>query len=163
MDKDKLLASLHEIKAHAETCINALSKGERTKQKANTQRESQIEPEPSSSSILTIVNKIKNCDEADAIETQILDKVGTAGRILLPFFICYKYFPDRALTTGEVAKITGELRVKIKTPNVSKTITNSLQKYLDGDSTRVKGKAVSYKLNRKGAKYFESLLKPHEE
>lgn len=112
--------------------------------------------------MLLIVNKIKNCGENEKIEKEILDKISIPGRVLLPFYICYKYFPQQGLTTGDVSKITSELRVGIKTPNVSKAITDSLQKYLEGDSTRMRGKAVVYKLNRKGAKYFESLLNADE-
>jgi len=67
------------------------------------------------------------------------------------------------LTTGDVEKITADLKVRVKTPNVSNAIAESLQKYLDGDSTRIKGKAVRYKLNRKGARYFESLIGKHEQ
>lgn len=77
---------------------------------------------------------------------------------MLPFYICYKYFPDRGLTTGDIEKITAELRVKVQTPNVSKAISGSLQKYLFGDARRVKGKAIHYRLSRKGAQYFEGLI-----
>ena len=161
MDKDKLLDTLNEIKALTDDCISALSGNNKSTRKSAHKAE--VRKGVGSSPVLTIVNKIKNCTEADKIEAQILDKSAVAGRILLPFFICYKYFPQQTLTSGDVAKITGELRVKIKTPNVSKAITNSLQKYLDGDSTRQKGKAVCYKLNRKGAKYFGSILTANEE
>lgn len=156
MSKDKLLDTLNEIKALAESCITALAGDSKIPRKPTPKTQSQ--KSSSAGSILEIVNKIKNSDEADAIETNVLDKSAVAGRILLPFFICSKYFPTQRLTSGDVEKITSELGVKIKTSNVSKAITNSLLKYLDGDSTRKKGKAVSYKLNRKGVKYFESLL-----
>jgi len=107
---------------------------------------------------LEIVNKIKNCQEAEKIETEILDKNTLLGRVLLPFYICYKYFPEQGLTTGDVEKITDQLRTRVKIPNVSNAVAGPLWKYLAGDSSRVKGKVVVYKLNRKGATFFESLL-----
>ena len=162
MTNDKLAAKLNEIKSLADECLAALSNAP-TKQKQSSAKKPAKVSNDSNDHILSIVNKIKNCEEADKIEVKILDKVSIPGRVLLPFYICYKYFPQQGLTTGDVARITSELRVGVKTPNVSKAITESLQKYLEGDSTRVKGKAVVYKLNRKGAKYFESLLNADEE
>lgn len=161
MDNKTLFAKLNEIKRLAEEGLAELSaagvaKPQKTTQKDSKRDETVVDP------ILLIVNKIKNCEEAEKIEKEILDKTSIHGRILLPFYICYKYFPQQGLTTGNIEKITSELRVKIQTPNVSNAIADSLQKYLEGNSTRVKGKAVFYKLNRKGAKYFESLLNPNE-
>ncbi len=161
MDKDKLLDALNEIKTLAENCIGALSGESNSTHKSV--RKAELQSDLHRSPIVTIVKKIKDCDEADKIEAEILDKTAQSGRVLLPFFICHKYFPQQTLTTGDIEKITSELGVKVKTSNVSTAITKSLQKYLDGSSTRKKGRAVSYKLNRKGAKYFESLLTSNEE
>ena len=93
------------------------------------------------------------------IEKEVLDKNSIQNRVLLPFYICYKYFPEQGLTSGNIEKITEELGVRVRTPNVSNAITNSLWKYLAGDSSRKKGKAGVYRLNRKGVNYFESILK----
>jgi len=161
MDNDKLVTKLNEIKTLVDECLVSLPKHS-PKRKITSPKSEVKKNNGSSDYILTIVNKIKNCEESEKIEKKILDKSSIPGRILLPFYICYKYFPQQGLTTGDVAKITSELRVGIKTPNVSKAITDSLQKYLEGNSTRTKGKAVVYKLNRKGAKCFESLLNPDE-
>jgi hypothetical protein len=121
-------------------------------------------PEPSGQDfIMDIVNKIKNCEKSDKIETQVLDKNDQAGRILLPYYISYKYFFNRCLTTADVEKITGELGVKIKAPNVANKIKKSLLKYLNSDSSRKRGRPTPYKLNRKGAKHFEEILKTSEE
>lgn len=162
MTNDKLVSKLNKIKSLADECLAALSNTPTTQRRYPAKKLAKASDD-SNGYILAIVNKIKNCEEADKVEEKILDKVSLPGRVLLPFYICYKYFPQQGLTTGDVARITSELRVGVKTPNVSKAITESLQKYLEGDSTRVKGKAVVYKLNRKGAKYFESLLKVDEE
>jgi len=161
MDNQTLFTKLNEIKRLAEEGLAELSVTGATKHQKVVKNETK-RGEAVADPILLIVNKIKNCEEAEKIEKEVLDKTSIHGRVLLPFYICYKYFPQQGLTTGDIEKITSELRVKIQTPNVSKAITDSLQKYLDGNSTRVKGKAVFYKLNRKGAKYFESLLNPNE-
>jgi hypothetical protein len=161
MNNDELLSALNEIKTLTEKCIKALSGNSKTASKPVAKQK--VLEDAGSSPILAIVNKIKDCEEADKIGTRILDKSAVAGRILLPFYFCYTHFPEQRLTTGDVEKITNELGVKVKTSNVSSAIANSLHKYLEGSSTRKQGKAVSYKLNRKGAKYFESLLVTDEE
>ncbi len=161
MNNDKLITKLNEIKVLADECLVALS-SHLSKPKSSGTKKTVKKDTDFDNYVLLIVNKIKNCGENEKIEKEILDKISIPGRVLLPFYICYKYFPQQGLTTGDVSKITSELRVGIKTPNVSKAITDSLQKYLEGDSTRMRGKAVVYKLNRKGAKYFESLLNADE-
>lgn len=161
MDNDKLITKLNEIRTLADECLTVLS-DQSSKPKSTGTKKTIKRDTGSDNYMLSIVNKIKNCGESEKIEKEILDKISIPGRVLLPFYICYKYFPQQGLTTGDVSKITSELRVGIKTPNVSKAITDSLQKYLEGNSTRMRGKAVVYKLNRKGAKYFESLLNVDE-
>lgn len=161
MDNQTLFTKLNQIKSLSEECLAVLSNSPTPKRKLSLAKENKKD-EAGNDYILSIANKIKNCDESDQIEKEILDKTFSPGRVLLSFYICYKYFPQQGLTTGDIEKITSELRVKIQTPNVSKAISDSLHKYLEGNSTRIKGKPVVYKLNRKGAKYFESLLNPNE-
>lgn len=161
MDNQTLFTKLNQIKSLSEECLAVLSNSPTPKRKLSTAKETKKD-NVGHDYILSIVNKIKSCDESDQIEKEILDKTSLPGRILLPFYICYKYFSQQGLTTGDIEKITSELRVKVQTPNVSKTISDSLHKYLEGNSTRIKGKPVVYRLNRKGAKYFESLLNPDE-
>ena len=108
-----------------------------------------------------ICNKIKECEEAEKIEVQVLDKTSAENRILLPFYICLRYFPQQRLSTGDIEKITSEIGVRVKTSNVAKTISEKLWRYLDSSSTRVKWKVTLYKLNRKGEKYFLSILNNH--
>jgi len=159
MDNQNLFTKLNEIKKLAEECLASLSDVNIPKYKQIMKKENKKD-NVTSDYILSIVNKIKNCDESDKIEEEILDKTSLPGRILLPFYICYKYFPEQRLTTGDIEKITSGLKMKIKTPNVSKTISKSLHKYLEGSSIPVRGKKLFYMLNRRGAKYFESLLNP---
>lgn len=157
MDRNELTSRLNTIKKLADECIAALSVEGHNEGKRGADPIVR-QAVPAESPALAIVNKVKNCPESSKIETNILDRTGVPGRVLLPLYICYKYFPQQGLTTGNIEKITSELRVKVKTSNVSKVITDSLQKYVDGNSIRTRGKAVVYKLNRKGAQFFESLL-----
>lgn len=160
MNNQDLFTKLNQVKDLLEECLADLSNSSTPKIKAISIKEKK--DNITSDYILSIVNRIKNCDESDQIEKEILDKTSMPGRILLPFYICYKYFPQQGLTTGDIEKITSDLRVKIQTSNVSNAISESLHKYLEGNSTRVKGRVIIYKLNRKGVGYFELLLNPNE-
>ncbi len=155
MDNQNLFTKLNEIKKLAEECLASLTDVNMPKHKQVIKKKNKKDD-----ITLLIVNKIKDCDEFEKIEKEILDKKSIPGRVLLPFYICYKYFPQQGLTTGDVEKITEQLGVRVRTPNVSNAVTGPLWKYLAGDSSRRRGKVVVYKLNRKGAKYFESLLNP---
>lgn len=163
MDNKDLIAKLNQIKLLVDSCLASLDSDKSNIQDIFSQKGLGMNAnEKTDDIVLLVVNKIKNCPESEKIDSQILAKSAISGRVLLPYYICYKYFPERGLITGDVEKITSELRVRVKTPNVSNSITNSLWKYLDGDSSRVKGKPVIYKLNRKGANYFESLLNQND-
>ena len=161
MDNQTLFAKLNEIKRLVEEGLAALSGDHAPKHKQISKKENKKEG-AFLDSILLIVNKIKDCEESEKIDAQVLNKISLPAKVLLPFYICYKYFPEQGLTTGDIEKITSQLRVRVKVPNVSKAVAGSLQKYLAGDSIRGRGKTSRYKLNLKGAKYFESLLNPNE-
>jgi len=154
MNKQDLSIKLNEIKKLVDECLESLGDV-----KISNKKQTKKEEKKKIDITLLIVNKIKDCEEFEEIEKEVLDKNSIPNRVLLPFYICYKYFPEQGLTTGNIEKITEELGVRVRTPNVSNAITNSLWKYLAGDSSRKKGKAVVYKLNRKGVNYFESILK----
>lgn len=111
--------------------------------------------------LMKIVNMIKTCDESDLIEREILDKSGQVERVLLPLFICNKYLSEEpALTSGDISRITKELGVPIRIPNVSTTLSKAASKYVIADQVRRKGTPIKYKLSRKGIAYVESLLQP---
>jgi hypothetical protein len=135
----------------------------RTKQKHIHTKSVQVEKDEIVNDVATlsdIVNTIKNCDEADKIESNVLDRTSQVDRTLLPFYISHKYFHDKIrLTTGEVAKILSDLNINIRQPNVAKTISTTAAKYVIGDKMKKKGQAVRYKLSRRGIQYFEALLK----
>ena len=129
-----------------------------SKKRSNPQREKAN----NNTNIISIVNKIKDCEESEKIEKNILSKTSVPNRILLPFYICYRYFPKQGLTTGDIADITSELRVSIAVTNVSNVVSQQIKGYLSGDKVKKKGRAVVYKLNRKGITYFESILNDEE-
>ena len=106
-----------------------------------------------------IVNTIKECDEAGAIEENIIDRISQVNRVLLPLYIIYKYMDNSiALQSGEISKITKDLGIPISQPNTSKTISGTASRYVMGDRVRKAKHAVKYKLNRRGAQYLKGVI-----
>lgn len=113
----------------------------------------------SSTDITALVNCIKECDEAEAIETRILDRTSQVDRTLLPLYIVHEHMGNQAgLTSGEINKITTELSVPIAQPAASRTLSGAAAKYVIADGTRKRGKPLRYKLSRRGLKYLKSVL-----
>ena len=109
--------------------------------------------------LLEIVNKIKDCDEAKEIEENILDRNSQVDKVLLPLYIIHEYLNDDAvLQSGEISKITGDLGILIKQPNVSRILSETASRYVMGDKVRKAKQPVKYKLNRKGQKYIKSVI-----
>lgn len=106
-----------------------------------------------------IVTLAKDCDEAEAIEKQILDRTAQVDRTLLPLYIVHEYLHNAfGLTSGEVKKITTELGIPISQPNASRTLSGTASKYVIGDKIKVKGQPVRYKLSRRGVTYMKEIL-----
>jgi hypothetical protein len=117
---------------------------------------SEATPEPD---LATIINFVKTCDEAEAIEEKILDKVGQVNRILLPLYIVHEYLSNaRGLTSGEISQITTDLGIPIAGPNASTTLSGTASRYVVGDTVRKRGHPVRYKLTRRGLQYLKSVL-----
>ncbi|MGD0264740.1 MAG: hypothetical protein ABSD47_07250 [Candidatus Methylomirabilota bacterium] len=111
-------------------------------------------------SITEIVKHIKDCDEADDIETRILDTTSQVNRILLPLFVVQKHMRSKqALTTGDISAITKDLGIPIHIANVSNALKGSAARYVIGDKVRRKGQPVRYMLSRRGIKYLENVIK----
>lgn len=108
--------------------------------------------------VLSIKNKILDCEENDSIESKILDKSDMEGRILLCFYISYIYFENNWLTTGDVQKITADLGIKLTAGNISNKITGKLKKYLESGTVRKKGQPTPYRFNRNGLKRVKEIL-----
>lgn len=158
MSRDDLIKKLQKIKELTVECLDNLGEASEVSETSSRRKQAYKEKPTGSNYLMDIVSKIKDCEESEKIDSQILDKRSQEGRILLPFYICYKYFPNQRLTTGDIEKITSELGAKIKVNNVSKAIKKGLWKYLDGDSPKKKGKTILYKLNRRGFKRFEIFI-----
>ena len=110
-----------------------------------------------------IVNLAKDCDEADTIETQILDRSSQVDRTLLPLYIVHEHKGNAfGLTSGEVSKVTTDLGIPISQPNASNTLSGTASRYVIGDKVKKKGQPVRYKLSRRGVKYLKAVLKGTE-
>lgn len=109
--------------------------------------------------LMAIVNYVKSCDEAENIETKILDQADQISRVLLPMYIVYEHMNNAfGLTSGQINKVTVQLGVPVKPPNVSKTLAGSAAKYVIGDAVRKSGQAVKYKLSRRGHAYLKEVI-----
>ncbi len=111
--------------------------------------------------ISSIVNRIGDCDESEEIQRRVLDQRSVEARILLCFFIPYKYFDKVWLASGDIEKITSELGIKIDTRNVTNKI-KKLRQYLESRSTRRRGRPTPYRLNRKGFNHFQKILQSQQ-
>ncbi len=110
-----------------------------------------------------IVNLIKECEEAEAIEEQILDRASQVNRTLLPLYIVHEYLDnDHKLTSGEISKVTTDLGIPISQPNASRTLSGTASRYVIGDKVKKKGQPVRYKLSRRGVKYLKAVLEGTE-
>ncbi len=110
-----------------------------------------------------IVNLVKDCDEAQAIEEHILDRSSQVDRTLLPVYIVHEYLGNKfGLTSGDVSKVTTDLGIPISQPNASRTLAGTASRYVIGDKVKKKGQAVRYKLSRRGVKYLKAVLEGRE-
>ena len=110
-------------------------------------------------SISEIVKQVKDCDEADAIESRILDTTSQVNRILLPLFVVQKFMGgSHGLTTGDISAVTKDLGIPIHVANVSNALKGSAARYVIGDKVRRKGQPVRYTLSRRGIKYLENVI-----
>lgn len=106
-----------------------------------------------------IVNLVKNCDDAEAIELKILDRASQVDRVLLPLFIIHEHLDNYSgLSSGDISLITRDLGVPVSQPNASRTLTGSASKYVMADGVRKKGTKLTYKLSRRGVTYIKGVI-----
>ncbi len=106
-----------------------------------------------------IVNLVKNCEESEAIEQNILDRASTVDRVLLPLYVVHEHKANRfGLTSGEISRITTELGVRVTQPNASVALGDTASRYVIGDKVRKKGQPVRYRLSRRGLQYIKSVI-----
>jgi len=109
--------------------------------------------------IAEIVNHVKNSDEAEIIETRILDKTSMVNRVLLPFYIVHQYMDNAyGLSSGDINRVTTDLGIPVSTPNASRALSGTAAKYVMGDTVRKMGRKVLYKLTRRGLQYMQEVL-----
>lgn len=112
--------------------------------------------------IIKIVNTIRSCLEAEAIEKNILEaKSSEAVRVLLPLYIVHEYLDNSfGLTTVDIGAITAELgdKVKVRRQNVLRAVKSSASKYVLGDRRRKVGTGTHYTINERGVQYIKSIL-----
>lgn len=154
MTREILKQKLENIQTLVEDCLRELQGEKREPKRISSDKTEESVLEDIA---LKIANKAKDCEESDRIQTRILDKRDMEGRILLCFYISFKYFENHWLTTGSIEKITSELGVKIDLRNVSSNL-KSIRQYLESGAVRKKGQPTPYRINRKGVKRFEEII-----
>jgi hypothetical protein len=114
---------------------------------------------PTQEDLATLINLVRTSEEAEAIETNILDRTSEVNRVLLPLYIAHKHMGDSfGLTTVEIAAITTDLGIRVFRQNVFRALTGSGARYVIGDRVRKPGQATRYKLNRRGLQYMKEVL-----
>lgn len=109
--------------------------------------------------LAAMANKIRDCDEAEALESKILDHPDVVNKILMCLYMNKIYFGEQPpMTTGEISKLLKQLGVPVATANVSTAISRKAKALVMADGVRKKGSIVRYELNRRGVQQFEELL-----
>lgn len=134
-------------------------KRRRSKGAPEASTQAQSDDGGSTPNLSEIVNLTKTCDEAENIESQILDRASQVDRTLLPLYVVHEHLGNRfGLSSGEVSRITTDLGVPVSQPNASRTLSGTAAKYVIGDKVRKKGQAVRYKLSRRGVQYLKAVI-----
>ncbi len=135
------------------------SAGRRPPRKPKETPPSSVSPGSATPDLNQIVNLVKNSDEAEAIETNVLDRSSQVDRTLLPLYIIHEHLKNAfGLSSGEINKITTELGVPVSQPNASSTLSGTAARYVIGDKVRKKGQPVRYKLSRRGLQYMKAVI-----
>ena len=153
MSNDDLVKKLNQIRLLVDECIDALSDGS----VSSSGKETVGDSDKSDDLIAIIKEKITFCEDAAIIEKKILNGRSVPNRVMLPLYICYKYFHDIWLTCGDIAKLTAELNAPVSASIVHRAISNPLKKHLM-KRPKSQGKVAAYKLKRPGVKHFEEVL-----
>ncbi len=140
---------------------NEPSKPARKKGRHTTRQRSQTTrtPEREAPAVdhIAIVNSIRDADDFEAIESQILDKKSQLDRSLLPLYAMQEFMNSNTpLTTGDIAKVLTELGNRVKQQNVAKKLKGS--KYVMPLAVRKEGTPTPYRINRQGTKYFKGVI-----
>jgi hypothetical protein len=140
-------------------------KGERVRYKPvakGGRKKNGTEKKISPARIAHIVNQIKSCPEAEAIEKNILAKTHEANRVLLPLYVMHEYMGNAfGITTIEISKVTAELgaRVRVSRQAALRALVRSpASRYVLTDKARRRGIATRYTLDERGVQYMKTVL-----
>ena len=124
-----------------------------------TKEKSDVALPKSTVDMMEIINLIKTCEEAEAIEKQILDRTSEVNRVLLPLYIIHEHLKNAyGLSPTEIANITTELGIRVSRQNALRAVKFSGARYVISDKPRKKGTPSFYKLNRRGVQYMKSVI-----
>jgi hypothetical protein len=153
LDEINYLMNLYKTKD------TTISNNKRTPQKTKKKkRHSSSQISQSKFDVLKIVNTIRDCDEADEIEKNILDKTNELHRVLLPLYILEKYLLDETgLTTSEISKVAIKLGVKVSRQNALRAVKFTGPKYVF--TSIEESRYPRYRLNRRGIQYMTNVIK----
>jgi hypothetical protein len=130
----------------------------RARKTAKAKAPDEIVPE-SVPDLAKIVNLVKECAEAEAIEHSILDNSSILDRTLLPLYVVLQHLDNaHGLSSGDISKITTDLGVRVSQSHASDTLSGTAARFVIGDKVRRKGQAVRYKLSRRGLKYVQGII-----
>ena len=163
VDIDGTVEEVQALHAFYETSPQSRSDPEsktRAPRKSSTAKKSSPDtPDDNAVDLMAIVNEIKSCEEANLIESKILDKKDQVPRVILPLYVCQKYLENAySLTSGQIAKIAAQLGIKLDQGNVSRCLSGSAKAYVMADSVRKKGQPTGYKISRRGNTHIEEIL-----
>jgi hypothetical protein len=103
-----------------------------------------------------ISNAVHSCEEAERIETRILDSEGQVERALLPLYTVAQHMKDAfGLTAVDISEVTKLLKVPIRHENVRKTLSGPGAKYVQIESA---GPPKKFRLNHRGIQFMQELL-----
>ncbi len=158
MSNDDLVKKLKKVRLLVDECIDALSDGS----VSSSGKETVNDSVKSDDLIAAIKEKITSGKDAEIIAKKILDENSIPNRVMLPLYICHKYFEDAWLTCSDIAKLTRMLKVPVSDSNVHGAI-NSLKKDLL-KRPKSQGKVAAYQLKRPRAQQFgEDLFSDEKE
>jgi hypothetical protein len=150
---------------HSQSRVSEPAKTQtKTKPKSSKQEDSSGVRKASPDLLAQIVNMIKTCPEADAIERNILgrDKPSEADRVLLPLYIVHEYFENSfGLTTFDIETITTNLGpgLKVKRQNANRQfVRTSTSRLVLSDKTRKTGAKMKYTLNDRGVQSMKAVI-----
>jgi hypothetical protein len=105
-----------------------------------------------------LVHAIRDSEDAELIEKNILDRTSAVDKVLLPLYVAHHLDSKMRLTTGQIATITKELGVPVAVSNVSTKLSGAASKYVIPDKVRKNGVATGYLISRRGITYLKSVI-----